>query len=390
MNTDVPIETTDRDRKARLRLVTGAHRFLWRVLPFRAPESQNALENFVREIEAIQLPWLELEAVLLQCLAVLNNHTGGRLPSLVDRYLSSGVGRPSRMARFVRCVEDILVYQGIGNPLIQRAIDDIRTGSGSPQLTPRAIARRLNVSLPTLYVAFLRQTGMRLSDYIREARLQNAARSLLRTNSSIKETWAAAGYNHASNFSHDFKRRFHVTATEYRQRAVGPAERDDPRLPGDCAAGTNHGVTRSGRDRGTPVLVAADDEWTCHTVEGAIAERGFAITVATTAEAAIQQAARLSPRVIVLDDELGDGNGLAVLRAIRARGTVNPPPIVLFSSDYDLFGLTDALAELGATVVSKLCDLDQLRQVIERLCTDAMPQSASAPRPTTGPRWSLA
>jgi DNA-binding response OmpR family regulator len=105
-------------------------------------------------------------------------------------------------------------------------------------------------------------------------------------------------------------------------------------------------------------------------VEGAIAERGFAITVATTADAAIQQAARLSPCVIVLDDELGDGdgNGLAVLRAIRARGTVNLPPIVLFSADYDLFGRTDKLAELGATVVSKLCDLDQLRQVIERLC----------------------
>ncbi len=371
MNTDVPIDTTNRDRKERLRLVTGAHRFLRRVLPFRAPESQNALEHFVRELEEIRLPWLELEAVLLQCLAVLNNHTGGRLPSLVDRYLSTGLGRQHRMDRFVRCVEDILVYQGIGNPLVQRAVEDIRTGSSNPQLTPRAIARHLHVSLPTLCVAFLRQTGMRMSEYIRETRLQNAARALLRTNASIKETWAAAGYNHASNFSHDFKRRFHVTPSEYRQRAVGPAERDDPQLPADCAAEINHGVERSGRERRTPVLVAADDECTCHTVEGAIAERGFAITVATTAEAAIQQAARLSPRVIVLDDELGDGNGLAVLRAIRTRGTVNPPPIVLFSSDYDLFGRTDKLAELGATVVSKLCDLDQLRQVIERLCADA-------------------
>src|SRR5690242_22443 len=82
MNTDVSIEThetTDRDRKGRLRLVTGAHRFLRRALPFRAPESQHALEQFVRELEEISLPWLELEAVLLQCLAVLNNHTGGRL-----------------------------------------------------------------------------------------------------------------------------------------------------------------------------------------------------------------------------------------------------------------------------------------------------------------------
>ena len=295
MNRDVPIETADGDRKARLRLVTAAHRFLRQVLPFRAPESQDALENFVREIEELQLPWLEIEAVLLQCLAVLNNHTGGRLPSLVDRYLSSAVSRPNRMARFVRCVEDILIYQGIGNPLVQRAIDDIRTGSGNPQLTPRAIAQHLNVSLPTLCVAFLRQTGLRMSEYIRETRLHNAARTLLRTNASIKETWAAAGYNHASNFSHDFKRRFHVTPTEYRQRAVGSAEREDLQLPDDCAAEINHGVDRSGRDRRTPVLVAADDEWTRHTVDGAIAVRGFAITVASTAEAAIQQAAGLSP-----------------------------------------------------------------------------------------------
>ena len=374
------MDTADTIHTARRALVTAAHHFLLCVLPLRAAGSHDALAAFARDLETLRLPSLDVDAVLLQCLAVLNTHTGGRLPSLVDRYLASGLGSPDRIARFVKSVEDVLTYEGIGDGLVQQAIELVRKGCGDSKLSPRSIAERLNVGLPMLCVSFRRQTGLRMGEYIREARLQQAAGLLLATDHSIKEAWAAAGYNHASNFTHDFKRHFHVTPSEYRQRALrraaqeayGPFAR--PRVP-------DGSVARPASPRGSSVLLAVADEISSHAIGEALARRGFAVTVARTADAALAETERLSPRVILVDDIVGDVEGIELLRAIRTKPAADASAVILLSSEFDLLNHDDEIERLRARAVSKLRDLDRLTELIELVSSaEASPPGEGHPR----------
>ncbi|MEX2662135.1 MAG: hypothetical protein WD227_09395, partial [Vicinamibacterales bacterium] len=75
-------------RAERHRFVTQAHHFLLAALPLQHRRSRTALNSFVQQGTDCQLSHAERDAVLLQILSVLEPHTGGRLPSLIDRYLS--------------------------------------------------------------------------------------------------------------------------------------------------------------------------------------------------------------------------------------------------------------------------------------------------------------
>lgn len=70
--------------------VTAGHRFLLQVLPFRDPESQEALTTFVETAQRIDAPRMTVSLVLLQCLVVLSHHIEHRVPSLLEQYLLDG------------------------------------------------------------------------------------------------------------------------------------------------------------------------------------------------------------------------------------------------------------------------------------------------------------
>lgn len=82
----------------------------------------------------------------------------------------------------------------------------------------------------------------------------------------------------------------------------------------------------------TGLLLVEDDE----VIGGAIAEelgpRGFEIRWAKTAEEGLKGASEGVPDIIVLDRILPDGDGLDVLRALRARGD-RTPALVLSALD---------------------------------------------------------
>ncbi len=78
---------------------------------------------------------------------------------------------------------------------------------------------------------------------------------------------------------------------------------------------------------GAHVLVVDDEPAILRTVRANLGRRGFRVDVAATAEAAITKAEE-RPDLVVLDLGLPDGDGLDVIRAIRARSDT---PIIVLS-----------------------------------------------------------
>jgi AraC-like DNA-binding protein len=301
------VESGD-SRKVRFDLVTAGHQFLLNALPFRHPESLDALTTFISAAKRCRLSPFESDAILLRCLRVINRHMGGTVPSLIDRYITDASSLGNCLESFGRCVEDVFRYRGLGDGRVRQAVGVITTSYHQAALTPSSIADAVKVRLPTLCTAFKQQTGLSLSEYIREVRLQRAARLLTTTDMSIKEVWASTGYNHASNFDHAFKQRFMVTPREYRARNVPLALAPSP----DVETGS--------RDEGSPgsfskerVMVVDDDENTRTTVALYLRRQGYGAIAVSTGVEALAEIERARPDVILLDYRLGDMDGLECL-----------------------------------------------------------------------------
>ena len=211
----------------RLDLVTACHHFLLKALPLAAPQSQIALETLVVKTLACKLPTADIDAVLLRCLRVMDRHAGGRLPTMVDMYLTKCPQVLHSLTAFRSCVEDLLRYRAVVDPKVQRVVAMIEAGYGNPKLRQSFIAKMVGARQQWMCAAFKTHTGFTFTEYLRNVRLNRAAALLISNSASIKEVWTSVGYNHPSNFDHDFKRRFGVAPSEYRARGISTSFGDD-------------------------------------------------------------------------------------------------------------------------------------------------------------------
>jgi AraC-like DNA-binding protein len=97
------------------------------------------------------------------------------------------------------------------------------------QWTADAMAREINVSVSHLGRLFRAETGLAPLQFLREARLALAADLLRNSFLSVKEIRCRAGLWDKSAFIRDFKKKFGVTPTEYRNQTSEnpPAEFDN-------------------------------------------------------------------------------------------------------------------------------------------------------------------
>jgi len=354
-------------RAARFQLVSAAHHFILRALPFRHPQSLDALFTFIADADRCCLSSADREAVLLRVLAVLEPHTGGRLPSLIDRYFKSRHELPDPVERFHRCVADVIRYRGIGNVHVQAAVAMIHELYANPDLRQAAVAESLGLQAPALCAAFRAQTDLTFMEYLREVRLDRAAELLVRSLRSVKEVWVAVGYNDASNFNHDFKRRFGVPPSEYRAHAIHPASRPAR------ADTTPPSMATAGPACGSRVLIVDDDRGTCDTIGAYLRLAGYVVGCAPTASEGLRHPMCGTSDVVVLDFHLPDMDGLTCLRYLRRQRPGSRPAVIVFTADWDVEDHVEQARALSAMVVSKLCDATELVGVIRSLC--AWPQS---------------
>jgi AraC-like DNA-binding protein/CheY-like chemotaxis protein len=360
MNTPATASSVDQ-----LALITAGHHFLMDVLPFRNPGSDEALAAFVEAIKKIRQPSAIVDAVLLRCLVVLDTQDERRIPSLVDRYLARAATPDGSLNHFTTCVEELLRYRCVSNGAVQQAIDIIDSRYSESSLDPRAIADALSLRLSTLDVAFRRDMGYTITEHLRGVRLSRAALLLVTTHKSIKEIWAEVGYNHASNFDHEFKRRFGKSPREFRAGSIRPA------------AQRHYGVAKTSSLSASAVplpqpwrvLVVDHDEKTRRALEIHLTRKGYSLALAATGNEGLARVAMTCPDVILLEFRLGDMDAVEFLRELRSRMPGDAPAVALFTADWAAFDQREDMWTLHAVLASKLCDLNGVTRLIEYLCT---------------------
>jgi AraC-like DNA-binding protein/CheY-like chemotaxis protein len=353
-------------RRDRYNLLTAAHRFLFEALPFRHSASRRALDLFIDAVRSCPLPMAEVNAVLIELLAVLNPHAAGCLPSLVERYLEGRERRSEALTRFRDCVDDVITYRGIGNVTVQQAIEIIEDRFCETTLTPSAIAELLTLQTHEFGVLFKKQMDVSCTEYLRNVRLDRAATLLITTNRTIKEIWVEVAYNDASNFNHLFKRRFGVSPREYRARFIQHDALGTGEHSGDAHVDLSSVPTRQ---KSATILIVDDDRGTCDTLRIALRLAGYQVVVAFDGETALECDAQIAADVVLIDFHLGDMDGLECLRRLRRRqGEAQHPSAVIFTADLEVEEQADEISALGAVLVSKLCDIDEIALLVASLC----------------------
>ena len=350
-------------RRERSALVTAAHQFLLDVLPLRDVHSRRALSDFVDIAAASPLPRAESGAILIKVLAVLNPQTAGRLPSLVDRYLADQQYPAEAVERFRDCVDVLIRYRGIGSPRVQQAIAIIEESYADSRLTQRSVAGRCGISPHELSVLFGTQTGKSFSHYLRNIRLDEAATRLTGTDESVKEIWVAVGYNHASNFDHDFKQRFGVPPREYRARGIRLHASSRP-----FAQRLTDAPTDSRR-----VALIDENVTTLDTIARHLRIKGYDVAVASTGAEGWRAIADGAVQAIVLDYHLPDIDGIEWLRGVRRQWPSLGAKALIFTADWELADRVAEMRALDALFASKLCDLDELERLVASLCAQQRP-----------------
>lgn len=106
---------------------------------------------------------------------------------------------------------------------VQRIIDRMH-GDPSRTFSLGEMAESVNLSPPYFCYLFKSITGVPPAKYLKSLRLQQAATLLTTTFLSVKEIVRRVGCSDDSHFVRDFKRRYGVTPSEYRNRALPVAE----------------------------------------------------------------------------------------------------------------------------------------------------------------------
>ena len=106
------------------------------------------------------------------------------------------------------------------------------------------------------------------------------------------------------------------------------------------------------------ILLVEDDEALAEALRAALLRRGFALDHARNAEEAEGYATALGHAVILLDLGLPDGDGLALLRRLRARG--NTCPVVVLSARATVDARIAGLHSGADDYLVKPFDMDEL------------------------------
>lgn len=354
--------TLDDIRAASFALTTAAQHLVLALVPIREAASLIAFAKFMQSLKACRVPAAELNRVLFDTLAILDRHSGGRLPTLVERYLASTSRAENALESFQRCVEDLLRYRGVDDPAVQRVIAVVEEGYADPTLTEGSAAASVGITPAALCVRFHAHTGRTFQEYRREIRLARSAELLSATALSIKEVWAKVGYNYAANFDHDFKRCFGITPTDYRARVIQSADRAKP--PGPSEAPPNSTACVSAARSGRPVLIVDDDTTLCETIALHLRSSGYRVGVASSGEQGLREVARLEPDAILLDYHLGDMDGVHFLRVLRQRNSTRHARVIIFTADWWLDADSEELRRLDARFAWKPCDLETVEELV--------------------------
>ncbi len=100
---------------------------------------------------------------------------------------------------------------------MKQITNEILNNLSNPDLNVSMLAQKVHLSHSTLYRKIQRISGMSPNEFVRNIRINEAARLISTTDLSITEILAIVGFNDHSYFTRCFKRKFHKTPKEYIQ-----------------------------------------------------------------------------------------------------------------------------------------------------------------------------
>lgn len=354
------MESLSGSRLRRYAAVTAAHHFLSLILPIREPESRNALDEFVARLRRCDLADSDAEAIIVRVLAKLDLRILGRHGGLVCQYVSMCLHPRLAIDVLRHCVDGLLQHRAFGHPMVSQVTQILIKRSADSSLRQGDVAAIIGVKSSGLGRAFRRYTGQTFRSYLRNVRLDHAASLLTSSRMSIKEVWVSVGYNHPSNFIHDFKRRFDLSPREFRARSMTSFQHESA-VSSPCRSQ----VLLRSEDAARTVLVVDDDDVTRETLGRYLRLEGYHVILASSGAEAIAVSTHVELDSILLDFHLTDMDGLCCLRSLRASRRTANTRIVIMTADWDIDDHSDAIRALGATIVFKLCDLEDIRQVVK-------------------------
>lgn len=124
----------------------------------------------------------------------------------------------------VEVTVDRLHHEESNLSVIDRVKRYIREQIGEPELTREQIARHVYLNPDYLTRLFKKETGMAISDYLQQQRIEYAKHLLTHTDQPVSAVALSAGYANLSYFSTLFKKTTGLTPVEYRRQSRIPDE----------------------------------------------------------------------------------------------------------------------------------------------------------------------
>lgn len=117
-------------------------------------------------------------------------------------------------------VENVAV-RGNDDVLMERIMNVVNKHISEPDFNVEVLTRDVGISRAQLHRKMKEMTGISAGEFIRNLRLEQAARLIAEGNINITQVAFAVGFNNQAHFSTVFKKHYGVTPTEYSEKHTG-------------------------------------------------------------------------------------------------------------------------------------------------------------------------
>lgn len=139
----------------------------------------------------------------------------GKLDQLIEEYEGDCENPRKKVIEIIGLVRKAATGTGEPIPIVERVKEFIRENQDR-DCSVKEIARRLGVSAHYMMHRFSLVTGMTVTNYKNEIKLEKAKKMLVETQLSVSDIAMECWFDNSSYFSEVFKQFEHVSPTEYR------------------------------------------------------------------------------------------------------------------------------------------------------------------------------
>lgn len=139
----------------------------------------------------------------------------GKLDQLIEEFEGGGENPRKKVIEIIGLVRKAATGAGEPIPIVERVKAFIRENPDS-DCSVKEIAKRLGVSAHYMMHRFSLVSGMTITNYKNEVRLEKAKKLLVETQLSVSDIAMECWFDNSSYFSEVFKQFEHVSPTEYR------------------------------------------------------------------------------------------------------------------------------------------------------------------------------